>query len=348
MKLSSNNWRDLKELYLIICYKEDRESKFKTLNYFDNLKQHLVNFKIRDVLIIGDLNGRIGLLNDNTELKLKSRISEDATINPQGREIIDFCNETKLIIMNGGRLEDGKCTYYALQNEMVKKSVIDYLIISESVLKIDLIKKFEICPPVRYTDHPPMTIELNIALKEEKIRTNKINLKQIERNSKNKVYPYKWTEPNSIKFDNEIFKKQCNELNERLAEIHQPYTNTEIFEGMIQIRNNSLKNFRNERPNIIVYSEETRNKRQTYRQCVIRWKEKNTHENLTKMLKAKRDFNKTLKTEQRKIKTKRLLELRKAKEDNDGKKYWQLINKMKIKKFKTKSTLKAEDFKTQI
>ena len=73
-------------------------------------------------------------------MKLKLRTSDDCTINAQGREIIDFCNETQLVIMNG-RLESGKCTYYALQNTIVKKSVIDYLIVSESVLNSDILKK---------------------------------------------------------------------------------------------------------------------------------------------------------------------------------------------------------------
>ena len=97
----------------------------------------MINFKIRNVIIVGDLNGRIGLLNDNEHLKLKRRNSKDFTVNSQGREIIDFCNETQLIIMNG-RLENGKCTYYALQNTTVKKSVIDYRIVSKSVLDSDI------------------------------------------------------------------------------------------------------------------------------------------------------------------------------------------------------------------
>ena len=119
LKLSCKNWKNFKDLHLIICYKEDRESKFKTKNYFEILKQHIINFKIRNMIIVGDLNGRIGWLNDNEEMKLKPRLSDDLVVNPQGREIIDFCNETKLIIMNG-RFEDGRCTYYAMQNNIEK------------------------------------------------------------------------------------------------------------------------------------------------------------------------------------------------------------------------------------
>ena len=77
---------------LLRVYKEDRESTFKNYNYFENLKQHI---------FIDDLNGRKESLNDSEHLKLTRIKSEDQVINKQGRDIIDFCKETSLIIRYG-------------------------------------------------------------------------------------------------------------------------------------------------------------------------------------------------------------------------------------------------------
>ena len=112
--------------------------------------------------MIGDLNGRIGLMNDNKNLITTPRTSTDQVLNKSGKELIEFCNQTSLIIVNG-RLENGKSTFYALQNQEVRKSVVDYLITSESIYHC--IKSFSIAEPILYTDHSPMKIEITIELK---------------------------------------------------------------------------------------------------------------------------------------------------------------------------------------
>ena len=94
LKISNKNWTKLKDLFLIICYREDRELKFKTENFFEIIKLHIINSKMKHVMIMGDLNGRIGKLCDNKHLKLPPRKSDDANINRQGKDILDFCNET--------------------------------------------------------------------------------------------------------------------------------------------------------------------------------------------------------------------------------------------------------------
>lgn len=100
----------------------------------------------------------------NEHMNLKTRIwINDITITLKGQKIIDFCNETKLIIMN---IPTTKC-----KKNIVKKSSIEYSIVSESVLNIsfelaiaiaNISNKFEICPSVIHTDYSPMTIELPV------------------------------------------------------------------------------------------------------------------------------------------------------------------------------------------
>ena len=42
LKILNKNWLEIKDLFLIVCYKEDRESKYKTGNFFENIKQYTV------------------------------------------------------------------------------------------------------------------------------------------------------------------------------------------------------------------------------------------------------------------------------------------------------------------
>lgn len=212
IKIKNVNWIDINEIFMNFCYKEDRESKFKTHDYFGNLKQHILNYKMKHIIIIGDLNGRIGALNDNKHLNIIPRKSNDPTINGQGKEIIEFCNETSLIIANG-RLEEGKCTYFTLHKGEIKKSLIDYLIISESLT--NKIKNFQIHEPVPYTDHAPMTIDLTLDLKQNKNDSIQIK-KMISQQNHIKILPYKWTESNASKFNNTNFKTRCDSLNNKL------------------------------------------------------------------------------------------------------------------------------------
>ena len=94
IKIENRTWIDMKELFVIICYKEDRESKYKTNDYFEILKHQIITHKMEKIIIVGDLNGRIGNLNDNESSNLPPRTSKDSTVNGQGKEIIEFCNET--------------------------------------------------------------------------------------------------------------------------------------------------------------------------------------------------------------------------------------------------------------
>ena len=160
-KITSKKYEYLRDIYLIACYRSNRESKYKDKDFYQNIKNHILDHKMENIIILGDLNGRIGTENDNKKYGLPKRKSEDKTINNYGHDIITFCNETNLIIANG-RFENsdclGKCTFHCIQNGVVKKSMIDYLIISESILT--LLNEFEIGNPVLYTDHSQIKIKL--------------------------------------------------------------------------------------------------------------------------------------------------------------------------------------------
>ena len=194
----------------MICYRSNRESKYKDKEFYHNIKSHILEYKMENIIIIGDLNGRIGSKNDNKKYGLPERKSDDKTINNYGHDILTFCNETNLIIANGRFENDdclGKCTFHCIQNDVVKKSMIDYLIISKSILNI--LNYFEIGNPVLYTDHSQIKIILRLS------STNKVKILNPTPLFK-RIFPYKWTKENCSKFDQKMFDMKCLELSNEL------------------------------------------------------------------------------------------------------------------------------------
>ena len=300
---------------------------------------------MENIIIVGDLNGRIGNLNDNESSNLLPRTSKDSTVNGQGKEIIEFCNETSLCIANG-RLEEGKCTYFTLHKGEIKKSLIDYLIISRNL--IYGISSFQILEPVSYTDHAPLTIDLMLDIKKKEHELN-MTKNPPKYRSNGKTLPYKWTEFNEKNFNKDSFDNDCNSLKCRLET--EPISTKEIYLELIEMKDRAIpKDQYDNRPKSnrlkLIYSEEVRNSRQKYKFAVKNYKLENTEENLVRLLTAKKEYNKKLKSERRKNKHDKLKELKNAKRSNDGKKYWKLINQNKIKSKNKKSSLTANDFKT--
>jgi exonuclease III len=348
IKLSNPHWSEIDELFIIFCYKEDRESKFKTSDYFENIKKYMITYKMENLILVGDLNGRIGTLNDNINLKLVPRKSDDLTVNGQGKEIIDFCNETTLLIANG-RLERGNCTYFTLHKNEVKKSVIDYLLISRRLAYAHTIQNFEIHEPVTYTDHAPMLIDFGLPLKQNKPKRPSFHTNGFEQKmSSGNKNPYKWTEQNALHFKNDVFKINCNNLYTKLNT--EKMSASEIYRELIDSKNKASIKSRNLQMNTnkIVYSDEARKSRQKYKQHIKCYKADNSHLNLRELLEAKKTYNTIIKSERKKNKMLKLHELNNAKQSNDSKRYWQLIFQNQTKKQTIKSNLRAIDFKEQI
>ena len=343
LKLNSMHWDHLEDIFLIICYVDNRDSKYKDREIYENIKQYMIQFKMKNIIIIGDFNGRIGNETNHTNSTLPERESEDQIVNKMGKYLINFCNETSLIIANG-RLENhskGRCTYYRNQNNEIRKSVIDYLLISESM--INYLASFEIMQPVIYTDHAPMQIKFQIELKSE--------FKEPKQSSDQNYNPAKWIKPHKWEddtvFDHVMFTRKCKDLNNQILENDLSVGN--IYNKLCQINSLCIKT--NRKPiRKIVLSSETRTLRKHHRKIVSRWKKFPTAENLSRLMESKRNLNKKVKADRRKEKKNRLIGLKNARENNDHKRYWQLINEnIGVKNIKhRRSILKASDFQTHI
>lgn len=339
IKLSNHQWKEIKEIFMIICYRESRESKYADKNYLDKIKKYISKFKMKNILMLGDLNSRTGKLNDNQHLNPICRSSEDVIINKQGRELINFCNETSLIIANG-RYEKGMHTYCRNQNGKNYASVIDYLIMSESL--ISKLKAFEITEPKLFTDHRPMKIELNIALK------TPITIKRQNCKIKNKKYvkPSKWTTKfENSKYQQDIMIKSTNLMKKIETE---NLDKVAIYNELINIDKEIFKD-KDISERKAIYSESTRILRKTYTDKVQVYKLDSTNENLNTLLQTKKELNRATKKEKRNMQRLQLNELQTAKANKDPKKYWELLNKNKTKKQnKLNPNLTANSFKQNI
>ena len=322
-------------IYAIICYRSNRESKYKDKEFYQIIKDYIIQHNMENIIMIGDLNGRIGVENDNKNLGLPMRKSEDSTVNSYGQEIITFCNETKLVIANG-RFENensvGKCTYHCILNNEVKKSMIDYFIVSESVLKI--LNEFDIGNPVLYTDHSHLKIKLNIT-------SNKRIILENDRPQNKKIMPYKWTEENASTFDSDKFSLKCSALSRKLTTCNM--NANDIYTELLQIKNNSTHFHARKKSK---YSENTSKLRRIYRKEVASFKENRSDNNLKKLMSSRKLLQKQIRKEKRKIKSKNFDRLIIAKDNNDHKEYWRILNGKKRTTITSK--LKMMDFKTEM
>ena len=98
----------------------------------------------------------------------------------------------------------------------------------------------------------------------------------------------------------------------------------------------------------IIYSQTTRENRQRYKRSVLNYKANKTDKNLKLLLRSKKDFNKAFKKDRERKKFEKLIELNKAKADNDSKRYWELLNQDNKKKRKVFSKIEATHLKKQI
>jgi len=103
-----------------------------------------------NILLAGDVNGKIGDLSDficEVDGNIRPRNSLDKTINKHGRELIDFLIESKMCVCNG-RITTEFDNYTFIHPR--GKSVIDYVI--TPILSLENCLEFRVCPPRELID----------------------------------------------------------------------------------------------------------------------------------------------------------------------------------------------------
>ena len=145
---------------------------------WDTLEELILKYRDRGhVMLIGDINSRIGLDNcileyssDDDDCPVSNRNSNDYVTNQFGRKLIEICRQTNLIILNGRSMGDlqGKCTSYHYNGS----AVVDYCIVNKEFL--DKIKYFTVLDPTHLSDHAPISVCIhgicNIECKQDSLK----------------------------------------------------------------------------------------------------------------------------------------------------------------------------------
>lgn len=163
------------DLFLCLCYNvpigSSRQGLLDSVDIFDRLSDQVVQINnLTDnkcnFIVCGDFNARTAdfpdyVIDDSadhmhvlpedylTDLPLK-RVSEDKGYNRYGSELLDFCKQTGLRILNGrvgADIDIGKYTYVGSTG----KSLVDYVIASQSLFSS--MHAFSVDEPNILSDH---------------------------------------------------------------------------------------------------------------------------------------------------------------------------------------------------
>ncbi len=168
------------DIYMCNAYIVPRDSPYFThqdTDVMSILRQEINKYALMgDILLIGDLNSRIGLFqepNNDTEEIVRDtdyasmssdqariapfRDNQDRCTNANGQELISILNACNLLTVNGRTVGDlsGKFTYHGPNGS----SAIDMVIISPELREI--VRYFWVADPVPFSDHCPIYLNLS-------------------------------------------------------------------------------------------------------------------------------------------------------------------------------------------
>ena len=175
LRLEGSSFNNQDDIFICLSYNvpegSSRQGLIDNIDIYDRIADHMVH--IQNItnnhcvfLICGDFNARISNYADYVEDDSAEhihvlpddylvdtplgRVSEDKGFNRYGSQMLDFCKETGLRIVNGRVGSDkgiGKCTYVGSAG----KSVVDYVIASQCLFPV--INTFEVSDPNLLSDH---------------------------------------------------------------------------------------------------------------------------------------------------------------------------------------------------
>ncbi len=139
-------------LFIFFVYLQPNDGYSEALSV---LFEKIENFSLpgRQVLVIGDFNGRIGSLNTTVD----PRSSMDSTVNHRGKLLFEKISESGLNIGNGCISGDTEGAYTFISESVLGASVCDLLLFSPASLS--RIQNFEVLNWT-HSDHFPLTVAL--------------------------------------------------------------------------------------------------------------------------------------------------------------------------------------------
>lgn len=234
-KLNQHSFGHSKDIYLATVYLPPLQCQTKTgEDVLSTLEQNILKYQEKgDIILLGDLNARTGVLNDFIENDFRDlnipddnyitdttwpkRNNSDTTVNKQGEAIIKLCIGHRLRILNGRTIGDfaGNLTGYQSNGA----STVDYSIISNSLRKNIL--AFSVNNLTPYSDHCLISLRLAtpVIIPQGKITQNKSD--KTNNKIKKKMIRYSWSEDSNVTFCNALQSPQIQVmLNKQLSQNH--------------------------------------------------------------------------------------------------------------------------------
>ena len=237
--------------FVAAAYRPPRQSPLGT--FYSKLEKDITKYSSKgDIILIGDFNSRIGQLEqsishiyiderddmNSRQLFLKDkRTSQDTTTNKKGKDFLELCNKSQLVILNGRKLGDisGKYTCHKYNGS----SVVDFIATSYNLYS--KIKYFKVLEPVWFSDHCPLTcsIEVRVHRNEAEIESEYSSLKELPTK-------YKWEEEGARLFQEKVDRTLLKEVSK--VELTTPDAVVEEYEEMlVKYANESLKICKNKK-----------------------------------------------------------------------------------------------------
>ncbi|XP_073989088.1 uncharacterized protein [Rhodnius prolixus] len=165
-----------RNIIMIICYGPNEDELAETKDEFYEMLQKVLDEEDEDILILGDLNGRVGNNTQGFE-KAMGRYGEPET-NSNGKRLLRFCLSNELVIFNTMFPHKDVHKYTRVEPARKEKSIIDYIIGRRSMINRVRDTRVKRGPEVG-SDHHLLVI--NLAKKpwekEKKFKKKKINEK---------------------------------------------------------------------------------------------------------------------------------------------------------------------------
>ena len=335
-------------------YLPPENSKYAIRTGLVDIQESLINFDYDNVVVLGDLNARVGRnidyiddVDDETNLTMpdvmqtlgiqKDRASKDNVTNNFGTQLIDFCKSQNMLILNGRVGSD------ALTGKLTCKdaSTVDYVIASPSFFP--LISDFKVIDFDESMSDVHCPLLFSIKLQHNQLSEQEKEEVPIDQHTVHKTF---WKPELTAQFIDNLDDNMIREVSEKLNDLYQNIDNVEqtdiddITKAVTKIMQSSA-----ERIGIVKsiplggkkkaiskavkmpwFDAECRMKRRIFRKAQRKHKKKKNDEHLKEQRRAEyKAYNKLVKQKSNRYRRDIQKKLRKMK-TTDRSKYWKIIN----------------------
>jgi hypothetical protein len=160
--------------HIIFIYIKPNLSSELLMNFLSRLEILICKFNSDCLIIVGDLNARIGSYSfsyNNSDDNIISVFCDniDECVNNYGKYILELCNKYSLFCINGYKNK----SEFTFLKSVDSRSVIDLCFMNIKFLSV--FKSFEVISNIFYTEHCPIIVRLSFVFNKNSQLNNKVN-----------------------------------------------------------------------------------------------------------------------------------------------------------------------------